>query len=154
MLDVTGLSLRKGYPRGVSSISLSPRKISPFYERNLDRQDVINLFRFIDWCILLPTDLKQQFWQDLKDFEETRKMPFITSVEEIGIAKGEQIGFERGERSLVLEQLTELVGTLSPEITTQIQALPLPQIQALARALLRFKQFSDLQDWLVQHPQS
>jgi hypothetical protein len=94
----------------------------------------------------LPTDLKQQFWQDLKDLEETRKMPFITSVEEIG--------FERGERFLVLDLLNEQVGTLPAEVTTQIQSLPLPQLQVLARALLRFNQFSDLQAWLDQNTQS
>jgi hypothetical protein len=46
----------------------------------------------IDWVIHLPRLLQLQFWQDVRDFEEQRHMPYITSVQKIG----EQIGFERG----------------------------------------------------------
>jgi hypothetical protein len=62
------------------------------YERGYQRQDVINLFRFLDWVIILLKGLDQQFWQELRNFEEQRRMPYITSVERIG----RQMGFEQG----------------------------------------------------------
>jgi predicted DNA-binding ribbon-helix-helix protein len=33
--------------------------------------------------MMLPEGLKQTFWAELKTYEEERKMPYITSVEEI-----------------------------------------------------------------------
>jgi hypothetical protein len=119
--------------------------VRQLYERGYPRQDVVNLFRFIDWAIQLPHDLKQQFWHELKHLEEQRQMAYITSVE--------QIGFERGvqhERALILRQLTRQVGTLTADLTTQVQALPLPQLEALGDALLDFHSLSDLQSWLAQ----
>jgi Domain of unknown function (DUF4351) len=115
------------------------------YQRGYPRQDVIQLFRFLDWLIILPEALEQQFWQELRAFEEEQNMPYITSVE--------RIGFERGlqhERTLILRQLTRRVGDLPTDIATQVQALPLPQLEALGDALLDFNALSDLQAWLAQ----
>jgi predicted DNA-binding ribbon-helix-helix protein len=123
------------------------------YERGYPRQDVINLFRFLDWCILLSKPLEQEFWQALRAFEEERNMPYITSVERIGAERGERIGFERGvqhERGLILRQLTRQVGELPADLTAQVQALPLPQLEALGDALLDFRALSDLQSWLAE----
>jgi predicted transposase YdaD len=75
-------------------------------------------------------------------------MPYITSVEEIGM----QIGREQGKRDLILRQLTrQLRGAELPAIlATQVQALPLPQLEALGEDLLDFKGLPDLQAWLEQ----
>jgi Domain of unknown function (DUF4351) len=55
---------------------------------------------------------------------------------------------QEGEIRLVLRLLTRQLGELSPETRSQIQSLSLPQLEALADALLDFSQPSDLQDWL------
>jgi predicted transposase/invertase (TIGR01784 family) len=55
--------------------------------------------------------------------------------------------------TLVLGQLADQVGVLPSALVSQIQALPLPQVQTLSRALLRFTQLSDLQQWLQQNAQ-
>lgn len=117
------------------------------YERGYPRQEIINIFRFVDWAIQLPNDLKLQFWQDIHDFEEQRQMPYITSIEEIGI--------ERGKRDLILRQLTRRLkgAELPANLAAQVQALPLPQIEALGEDLLDFTALSDLQAWLKQHAQ-
>jgi len=36
----------------------------------------------------LPTDLAKEFWQEYSDFEESKRMQYVTSVERIGIEKG------------------------------------------------------------------
>jgi hypothetical protein len=110
------------------------------YERGYSRQQVIDLFRFIDWSIMLPEGLERQFWQDLKTFEQERNMTYMTSVE--------RFGRQDGQTALILAQLTEQVGQLPDDLSSQIHALPLPQLQALAKALLKFNQLSDLQQWL------
>ena len=42
------------------------------------------------------------------------------------------------------------IGSLSPEVTAQIQSLTLEQAEALGEALLDFNQSEDLQNWLDQ----
>ncbi|MCY7392854.1 MAG: Rpn family recombination-promoting nuclease/putative transposase, partial [Leptolyngbyaceae cyanobacterium CAN_BIN12] len=58
--------------------------IRRLYEQGYERREIINLFRFIDWVMILPKGLEREFWQELKVYEEERRMPYITSVEQIG----------------------------------------------------------------------
>ncbi|MEH2353106.1 Rpn family recombination-promoting nuclease/putative transposase [Nostoc sp.] len=58
------------------------------YEQGLRREDVINLFSFIDWMMTLPAQLEEEFWQEYRDFEESLSMQYVTSVERFGIEKG------------------------------------------------------------------
>jgi predicted transposase/invertase (TIGR01784 family) len=58
-------------------------------------------------------------------------------------------GRTEGERSLVLRQLTRRLGTLPTSVEAQVQALALPQLEALGEALLDFTQLADLTDWLL-----
>lgn len=78
------------------------------YERRFSREDVINLFGFIDWVMSLPEELEQEFWQEVRNFEEEQRMPYITSVERIGIQKGIEQGIEQSReqmRQVLLESL-------------------------------------------------
>ena len=58
--------------------------------------------------MILPKGLKRTFWDELKTYAEDRKMPYITSVEEIGYDRG----LEQGERSYPISS------TLNPQIQT------------------------------------
>jgi predicted transposase YdaD len=82
-------------------------------------------------------------------------MQIVTSWMEQGIVEGEQRGRAEGrtegERSLVLRLLARRVGTLPTSIEAQVQALALPQLEALGEALLDFAQLSDLTNWLQSH---
>jgi Domain of unknown function (DUF4351) len=112
------------------------------YEGGNRRQDIVNLFKFIDWIVVLPEGLKASFWSELRTYEEERRMPYITSVEEIG--------FERGERSLILRLLIRRVGELSKPMQAQVEALSLEQVEALGEALLDFTSLADLEAWMAE----
>jgi hypothetical protein len=45
------------------------------YEKGYERQDVLNLFRFIDWIITLPASLTDEFEAELERFERENQMP-------------------------------------------------------------------------------
>lgn len=64
--------------------------IKSLYERGYGREDIVQLFRLIDWFIALPKTEEDRLWQEIQTLEEERKMPYITSVERIGIRKGQQ----------------------------------------------------------------
>ncbi|MCX6029823.1 MAG: DUF4351 domain-containing protein [Chloroflexi bacterium] len=66
------------------------------YERGYGREDILNLFRFIDWVLALPRELDETFWEQMNQYEEAKRMPYITSVERIGIEKGLEKGMEKG----------------------------------------------------------
>jgi hypothetical protein len=93
--------------------------------------------------MILPEGLKQAFWDELRTYEEERTMPYITSVE--------QIGMEKGERSLVLRLLKHKFGELPDLALQQINALSIKKLGSLGEALLNFATIDDLQAWLKSH---
>jgi hypothetical protein len=113
------------------------------YEKGYERQAVLDLYRFIDWVMILPEAVEREFWQELQSFEEERKVTYVTNAE--------RFGFERGighERSLILRQLTRRIGTIAPDIESQIGTLSISQLESLGEALLDFSTAADLDEWL------
>ncbi len=55
--------------------------------------------------------------------------------------------------SLVLRQLSRRIGDMSSEVRSQVQTLPLTQIEALGEALLDFSSPNDLTSWLQNNQQ-
>jgi predicted transposase YdaD len=80
-----------------------------------------------------------------------RELPWYQEILQKSLVKGEQKGKAEEERSLVLYQLTRRLGTLPTTVEEPVQALALPQLEALGEALLDFVQLSDLTDWLQGH---
>ncbi|MBF0191599.1 MAG: cytosolic protein [Magnetococcales bacterium] len=79
------------------------------YERGFSRQQIVNLFRFIDWVLNLPEELDNQFWTNLSNFEENKKMPYITSVERIGEERGRLMGIQIGRQEEAASMLLKLI---------------------------------------------
>lgn len=78
-------------------------------------------------------------------------MHYITTVERIGIAKGEQIGIQKERLDMVLRLLIWRYFEVSIETETRIRQLPPDQLEYLARALLDFQGREDLYTWLDAH---
>ncbi len=79
------------------------------YKKGFSEQDIMNLYRLIDWLMFLPEELSKNFTKDLIIYEEERKMPYITTAERVGIKKGMEQGMEQGmlleAKEMVLEVL-------------------------------------------------
>ena len=114
-------------------ISLTRR----LYEQGYERQDILNLYRFLDWLLVLPEGLERKFQEDLQRFEQERQMQYITVIE--------RMAMQRGERALILRQLTRRVGNVPESLQTQIEALSLAQLEDLGEALLEFSRPEDLE---------
>ncbi len=126
--------------------------IRRLYEQGYSREDIIMLFRFLDWLMLLPDALNTRFWDQLYDYEEEHKMPYITSVERIGIEKGRVEGRVEERMDLVLRLLTRRCGVLAPATEHRIRELSMVQLEHLADALLDFGGMDDLHAWLHALP--
>ena len=66
------------------------------YERGYSRERVLSLFRFIDWLLELPGEQETAFWQEIQVYEEERAMPYVTSVERLGVERGREEGRQEG----------------------------------------------------------
>ena len=90
------------------------------YELGYERQDILNLFRFIDWMMELPEGLKQAFRTELEQYEQERQMPYVTSIERMAEERQKQtIALNMLKDNLPLEQIARLTG------------LPIAQLQPL-----------------------
>ena len=58
-------------------------------------------------------------------------------------------GIIKGAQGLTIRLLTRKVGNLPPELLAKVSSLNLEQVEALAEALLDFKQVEDLERWLA-----
>ncbi len=76
----------------------------------------------------MPSELDEQFWVEVSNFEENQEMQYITSVERIGEAKGRLIGIQigrqegeqKGEVKMLTRQLQRRFGTLPPWASQKI----------------------------------
>jgi flagellar biosynthesis/type III secretory pathway protein FliH len=100
----------------------------------------------------LPEGLKQEFWTELKAYEEENQVSYITTGEEIGfkrgLAQGVEQGVEQGEQKLVILLLEQRLGKISAELKEQIDGLSLAQVEALAIALFHITSIVELETWL------
>jgi hypothetical protein len=98
------------------------------YEQGFARQDIINLYRFVDWLLVLPEGLKQAFRSELAQYEQERNMPYVTSNEQMAKAEGRAEGQLATKSEITLNLLRQ---NISLEVITQATGLTIEQIQAL-----------------------
>jgi hypothetical protein len=94
------------------------------YEQGFARQDILNLYRFLDWLLVLPEGLKQAFRSELEQYEQERNMPYVTSNEQL--AKAEERLATQSEIALNL-----LRQNIALDVIVQATGLTIEQIQVL-----------------------
>ena len=108
------------------------RLVRYLYERGYGRQDILELFRFIDWLLTLPAAWEQRFQQQLEDYEASMSTPYITSIERRGIEKGMQ----RGEATLLRQLLIKRFGPLPETIERRLAEAEPATLERWAERLL------------------
>ena len=126
--------------------------VRSLYRRGWTRQDILELFRVIDWLLQLPATLENQLWTEIQDHEEATQMRYVTSVERIGIRKGMAKGLQQGmesERRMLLRMVRrrfgETIAEQSAPLLEQIQQLLI--LEDLGEALF---DCPDEQAWLAR----
>ncbi len=112
------------------------RLVRLLYQRQWDKQRVIDLFSVLDWLMQLPEWLNSQVWQELETIEESKKVQYITSVERIGIAKGLAKGRVEGESRFLRRLLERRFGVLPQWASDQLTSASEKQLEAWGEALL------------------
>jgi hypothetical protein len=117
------------------------------YEQGYQREDILNLFKFIDWLMSLPAELEQEFQQELNQYEEEKRMPYITSVERMGMEKG----MIQKARESVIDALEIRFENVPSELVDEIsQVKDTSLLKNLHRQAITLDSISDFQDYLNQ----
>ena len=113
------------------------------YERGYGRQDILNLFHFIDWLLRLPDDLEMQFKQQVEQLEAEKQMRYVTSIERIARKEGHDEGRDEGQKEgrkegrkegsirLLLRLLHHRFGEIPKAVEERLQQLSFAQLEAL-----------------------
>jgi hypothetical protein len=70
------------------------RLVKSLYRRGYGREDILELFRLIDWMLKLPESLEADFGEEIEQFEEENRMGYITSIERRGMQQGIRQGIQ------------------------------------------------------------
>ena len=141
--------------------------IRSLYQRGYRREDVRQLFLYIDWMMQLPEELEMKLETMIEEFEAELGTDYVSGMErraikrglqqglQQGLQKGRQQGLQQGKQqeaaALLLRQLTRRFGELSPTLSKRIAALPLARLERLGEALFDFVTIKDLHAWLRTH---
>ena len=131
------------------------RLIRRLYERRYSREDVLELFRLIDWMMDLPQAEMELFQKDLAALEEELSMPYVTSVERMAEARGLKQGLERGleqglERGLgflggvLKRQLKVRFGEVPSWVDERLSAAGAPDLERWGESLLTAESIEDV----------
>ncbi len=58
------------------------------YDKGLSRDEIINLYTFIDSILTLPENLENRYNESIEELEQERNMHIVTSMERFGMQKG------------------------------------------------------------------
>jgi hypothetical protein len=98
------------------------------YDQGYSEQDILELHNFLDWLMNLPEELEKQFQIELKAFEEARQMKYVTTIERMAEAKGEERGAKNREVEIAINLLQQKI---SIDSIVQATGLTTEQVQAL-----------------------
>ncbi|MEC5161079.1 MULTISPECIES: DUF4351 domain-containing protein [unclassified Janthinobacterium] len=109
------------------------RLFALLFQRNWDKQRIIDFLNVIDWMMQLPAELDNELWADIPAMERSNAMPYMSYFERK--FRGE--GMRKGQQSLLAMQLEERFGALPDEARERLASASDTQLLAWAKALLR-----------------
>ena len=138
--------------RKASKMTLTKRLLND----GLSKQQVHDIYWFIDWVMSLPEEIAEQFDHELQEFEKENKMTYVTTMERRGIKKGVQQGIQQGIQEGVeqgrheeaaktlLKIVNKRFGTVAGAIDARIRAASVDQLEAWIDAALDASDLSQI----------
>ncbi|MCP4111577.1 MAG: transposase [Desulfobacteraceae bacterium] len=99
------------------------RLIRMLYERGYGRKHILELFRFIDWLLVLPENLEIQFRKELTQITEGDKMPYVTSIERLAKKEGVEEGVILNSREMVLQAIASKFQTVPEDMVSYVNRI-------------------------------
>ncbi|MCL4868038.1 MAG: DUF4351 domain-containing protein [Anaerolineae bacterium] len=125
------------------------------YDRGYSEKQIWELFRFIDWLMILPPGLKEAFAHDIARLEEEKRMQYVTTIErdaiERGLTKGLQQGQEQALQRSIMRILFRRFGTVPTEISDHLEKVSLETLEQLLDVALEVMSVKEFSDELAHH---
>jgi 16S rRNA C967 or C1407 C5-methylase (RsmB/RsmF family) len=113
--------------------------------KGYSREQVVNLFRFVDRMMKLPKELEEQLTTEIIEGREERQMPFMSQFEEIAQEKATL----RNQRQNTLEILEVRFGEVPPEVVEAVNGIEdLPTLTQLFREAIAIGSVAQFQELL------
>ena len=112
------------------------RLVRILYQHRWDKQRIIDLLYIADWLMQLPEWLNSRVWQELETIEEKENMEYITSIERIGMVKGQY--------NLLKRQLERRFGLLPEWVSEKLKSAKSKDLEAWADAILTAPTIEDV----------
>ena len=123
-------------------------------QKGYSKEDIRELFRFIDWIINLPKPLEMKFREEVTKIEGGTMPSYVTSVERLakeeGIEEGKKEGIEEGvahEQKVILKLLHKRFGSMPTEVEDSVKKLDFDGLESLAEAIFDFANIDDVLSW-------
>ncbi|WP_404416442.1 hypothetical protein LG277_03430 [Vreelandella aquamarina] len=144
MAQIQAKRVRDGATRKDAKIAL----IRLLYERGYSREQIVWLFNIIDWMLQLPKALEPEFVQAVNAIQEEKHMPYVNTIERLGIEKGEKLGIEKGRQEGRQEERQEAerraleskrnaarkliaLTEMNDQLIAEIEELPVKEVEKL-----------------------
>ncbi|GAA6618079.1 transposase [Scytonema sp. NUACC26] len=117
--------------------------VKRLYELGYTKDNILQLFRLIDWMMGLPKNLEQVFDNEIMSYEGAETMPYITSVERVGMLKA--------QRADLIEVLETRFKEVPPEFVDMINGLyDNPALKQLHKQSITINSLEEFRQLLVQ----
>ncbi|NES85541.1 MAG: transposase [Moorea sp. SIO2B7] len=122
--------------------------IRRLFERGYSRKDVLELFRLVDWMMTLPDELQQELRQELRSYQEERKMPFMSRIELMAKEEVIEQGTLLNARESVIEALEVRFNLVPLTIISELNIIEdvarLKQLHRLAISINSVEEFEQI----------
>jgi hypothetical protein len=145
---------------GAQRLASKTRIMALMYQYGYRRENILQLFRLVDWMMVLPTALEPAFERAMMAIEQEHKMAFVTSIERLGekrglekgmargIEKGMEQGIEKGLRDgevgLLQRLLARKFGPISEALQQRIQTATPNQLETWSLNILDAQTLDDV----------
>ena len=91
--------------------------IRMLYRKGFNKNQVRQVFNFIDWLISLPLELEEKITDEIIKFEEVEKVTYVTNAERIGEKRGiKKIAIKMLKRGDAVEDVMEITDLTREEV--------------------------------------
>jgi hypothetical protein len=133
----------------VGRLRYKTQLVKGLYDRGWPARHVRELFRLMDWMMDLPADEQQGFRKEIFQWEQERRMPYITSIERMGLEKGLEKGHLEATQKNIATSLQIRFGAPGKRLVSRVRKISdLDQLQTLFEAILKAEDLGEIRPLL------
>jgi len=91
--------------------------IRGLYERGWSKENIINLFRFIDWVLAVPKEMEQSLVEKIGEIEEEKQVNYLSPYEQLALDRGVRLTSQENIAAIIRARF----GQPSQTVTERLQ---------------------------------